>query len=65
MILHEDYYGGGGYNNVALLVLDNPLDYNEVIGEVCLPRQNENFDNLNCFVTGWGKDVFGKAILGP
>lgn len=60
VIIHEDYYGGALFNDVALLVLDKPLEFTDVVGPICLPRQGQNFDNLNCVVTGWGKDSFGK-----
>lgn len=63
VVIHEDYYGGALFNDVALLVLDEPLDFTEVVGPICLPRQDEIMDERNCVVTGWGKDVFGKTCV--
>jgi hypothetical protein len=28
---------------------------------LCLPPHNQNFDNTDCLVAGWGKDNFGNA----
>ncbi|XP_054259688.1 phenoloxidase-activating factor 2-like isoform X2 [Macrosteles quadrilineatus] len=60
VIIHEQYYAGGLHNDVALIVLDKPLELNPVVSTLCLPEQGENMDNRNCVVPGWGKDSFGK-----
>lgn len=61
IVNHPEYYKGGLYNDVALLFLDSPLKLDEGIQTVCLPPPNAKFDHTRCFVSGWGKDVFGKA----
>uniref|UniRef100_A0A182YL63 Phenoloxidase-activating factor 2 n=1 Tax=Anopheles stephensi TaxID=30069 RepID=A0A182YL63_ANOST len=58
---HAEYYKGGLFNDVALLYLNKPVELTEVVNTICLPPVNYNFDNSNCFASGWGKDVFGKA----
>jgi len=59
--VHEHYYKGGLYNDVALLFLSQPIDMsNDHIGTVCLPPKDTNFDYKRCFASGWGKDVFGQ-----
>ncbi|KAG5670439.1 hypothetical protein PVAND_000703 [Polypedilum vanderplanki] len=60
VIVHENYYKGGLHNDVALLILREPIQFAEHINAVCLPPQNFNFDGKRCFASGWGKDVFGK-----
>ncbi|XP_046658312.1 phenoloxidase-activating factor 2-like [Homalodisca vitripennis] len=60
IILHDQYYAGGLHNDVALLLLEYPLELNPVVGTICLPVQDENMNGRNCTVTGWGKDVFGN-----
>nr|XP_018906876.1 PREDICTED: tryptase-2-like [Bemisia tabaci] len=60
IIVHDAYYAGGLHNDVALLVLDEPLEFKENVDVACLPGQDEVFDERECFVSGWGKDVFGK-----
>lgn len=59
-VIHEQYYKGALYNDIALLFLDSPVDLAENIQTVCLPPQGATFDFSRCFASGWGKDVFGK-----
>ncbi|XP_037030981.1 phenoloxidase-activating factor 2-like [Bradysia coprophila] len=59
-IIHEQYYKGGLFNDVALLFLVKPVDIAENVNTICLPPQNTNFDLTRCFASGWGKDLFGK-----
>lgn len=60
IVVHQEFYRGGLFNDVALLFLKTPIQPKEHISTVCLPPQNFNFDNSQCFASGWGKDVFGK-----
>lgn len=59
-VVHPEYYKGGLYNDIALMFLDAPVVLDEGIQTVCLPPPNARFDLQRCFVSGWGKDVFGK-----
>ncbi|XP_026757516.2 phenoloxidase-activating factor 2-like [Galleria mellonella] len=46
--------------NVALLKLESPLELAEHINVICMPGQDESFDQYkSCVANGWGKDVFG------
>jgi secreted trypsin-like serine protease len=48
-------------NDMALLFLAGaPLELAPNINTVCLPPQNHSFYNPDCFISGWGKDIFGK-----
>lgn len=50
-IIHPDY---DPYNfDIALLELDDEIDYNIHVHPVCLPQQNEVV-NGDCAVVGWG-----------
>lgn len=49
IIKHEKYYSGGFYNDIALLILESPIN----ITPVCLPNPNQNFDGNNCIAVGW------------
>jgi len=60
VVIHEQFYKGGLHNDIALLFLKNPIEPADHINTVCLAPQNTNFDHKRCFVTGWGKDIFGK-----
>nr|XP_012141187.1 PREDICTED: tryptase-like isoform X2 [Megachile rotundata] len=60
VIIHEKYNSGALYNDVAILILTEPVTLAENVDLVCLPEPNTVFDNTRCFATGWGKDIFGK-----
>lgn len=44
IIIHENYYKGGLFNDVALLLLNEPVELSEIINTACLPPQDFNFD---------------------
>lgn len=54
IIIHEQYYKGGLFNDVALLFLVQPVEIAENVNTICLPPQNQNFDYQRCFASGWG-----------
>lgn len=60
IVIHQDYYAGGLFNDIALLFLESPVIAADNINPACLPPQDTNFDGLRCFASGWGKDSFGK-----
>ena len=48
-------------NDIALLLLDRPLEISEHINVICMPEQEEVFDSSkNCVANGWGKKNFGE-----
>lgn len=62
-IIHEQYYKGGLFNDVALLFLVKPVEIAENVNTICLPPQNMNFDLQRCFASGWGANVFSVILL--
>lgn len=60
VIIHEHFNKGALHNDVALLLLDTPVELAENVNTACLPSQNHNFDGSRCFASGWGKDQWGK-----
>nr|XP_029736244.1 phenoloxidase-activating factor 2-like [Aedes albopictus] len=55
IILHPEYYSGSLYNDIAVLILDVPLnDSLPNVGNVCLPPQDSDFNDSNCLLTSWG-----------
>lgn len=60
VVVHEQYYKGGLFNDVALLFLAEPVQIVENVNTICLPPQDYTFDLKRCFASGWGKDLFGK-----
>lgn len=61
IVAHPEFHKGGLFNDVALLVLETPVAPNEVVQTVCLPPPDTTFDLQRCFISGWGKNLFGKA----
>lgn len=52
-IVHEEFYKGALYNDIALLILDTPFEINQYVRTVCL--QPSTVSQLsNCFASGWG-----------
>lgn len=49
-------------NDVAILELTNPVEMNRYAGPVCLPQDDTALSD-HCFITGWGRDEDGKAIV--
>ncbi|KAF2904965.1 hypothetical protein ILUMI_01208 [Ignelater luminosus] len=60
IIIHPEYYAGALFNDVAVLILDSPLQIADNVDSVCLPEQGSVIENTRCFASGWGKDVFGQ-----
>ncbi|KAL3278692.1 hypothetical protein HHI36_016228 [Cryptolaemus montrouzieri] len=60
IIIHEDFNSQVLFNDIALLVLESPVEEAENVGIICLPQKDDVFTSSNCFATGWGKDKFGS-----
>ncbi|XP_043504915.1 uncharacterized protein LOC122525937 [Polistes fuscatus] len=59
--VHPEFYAGTLYNDMAILKLDHPVDFdkNPHINPACLPDKRDDFNGARCWTTGWGKDAFG------
>uniref|UniRef100_U5EPX0 Phenoloxidase-activating factor 2 n=1 Tax=Corethrella appendiculata TaxID=1370023 RepID=U5EPX0_9DIPT len=60
IIIHENYYKGTLFNDIAIVIVETEFNLAEHIQPICLPPFRSNFDQSECFGTGWGKDKFGK-----
>ncbi|KAF2897596.1 hypothetical protein ILUMI_08582 [Ignelater luminosus] len=60
--VHPEFYAGTLYNDLALLRMDRPVDWNKHphISPACLPNPREDYSGQRCWTTGWGKDAFGE-----
>uniref|UniRef100_A0A1B6DWJ8 Peptidase S1 domain-containing protein n=1 Tax=Clastoptera arizonana TaxID=38151 RepID=A0A1B6DWJ8_9HEMI len=66
IIRHEDYSNITYRHDIALLVLDKPMEYNTYMQPICLPPPGPRFSNITAVVTGWGTISFGgpsSAVL--
>ncbi|XP_035897152.1 phenoloxidase-activating factor 2-like isoform X1 [Anopheles stephensi] len=59
-VTHPQFYSELLLNDIAILFLDEHVDFTEVVGIACLPPQNANFDHKRCLFTGWGEDERGR-----
>lgn len=59
--VHPEYYAGTLDNDLAILKLTAPVDFNNNphISPACLPDRHSDFTGARCWTTGWGKDAFG------
>ena len=60
IIKHPEFYGGALYNDIALLILKEPFQIVANALPICLPLQDDVYNNRKCVATGWGKGDFGK-----
>lgn len=59
-IIHEEFSRKNLYNDIALLFLDKPVQETDHIKTICLPLSDNRLeDHERCFMSGWGKNVFG------
>ncbi|CAH2062300.1 unnamed protein product, partial [Iphiclides podalirius] len=64
MILHERFNRTRAnlHYDIALLVLDKPLELQPNVNTLCLPSESRApAPATRCFSAGWGKDKFGKG----
>lgn len=59
-IVHADFGSKNLFNDVALLVLETPVELGAHINTICLPPQDMKFDEKVCFATGWGAKKFNQ-----
>lgn len=54
IIMHPKYDPNTDRNDLVLIKLKYPLEYNDYTAPVCLPAPKEDFENTICTVSGWG-----------
>lgn len=64
IIKHPFYSRHGFLNDIALLIWDEPLDMTYInTNSICLPEKEDNFEDLECYVTGWGTSLACMKII--
>ncbi|KAI5740875.1 hypothetical protein M8J76_008071 [Diaphorina citri] len=61
VLSHDDFYPGGLFNDIALLVLEEAFVLGDNVDTICLPEQGEDSDHSDCYASGWGKDAWEKS----
>lgn len=60
-VIHDDVYTRALINDIALLVIDKPLEWNRFVNPICLPPQGMGTPiGTECMASGWGKDSDGR-----
>lgn len=59
-IIHPEYNEQSLQNDIALLILTNPVEITESVNIICIPSAGIIVDNVTCLVTAWNKNRFIK-----
>jgi len=65
---HESYNGILIHNDIALIKLPEPIEFNDNIRPICLPSYSEwntTFDHLDMEISGWGKPTDASDGISP
>ncbi|XP_076311603.1 uncharacterized protein LOC143225667 [Tachypleus tridentatus] len=62
MIVHRNYNAQSFENDLALLELETPVQFQPHIVPICLPKDGEDFTGKTAFVSGWGKLFHGGPV---
>jgi secreted trypsin-like serine protease len=52
IIVHENFKRRNLENDVAIMILKDPVPMSEHINTICLPPENTIFDRTRCFASG-------------
>ncbi|NXS29068.1 PRS55 protease, partial [Pomatostomus ruficeps] len=63
LILHEEFDGTSLQNDIALILLSNPIEFSKDKIPVCLPFMCDTGTWQHCWATGWGNTSAGLLIL--
>ena len=56
IVLHSDYTTGNFNNDIALLHLEQPVEYNKFVKPICINDGAISYPTgTKCMVTGWGR----------
>ncbi|XP_046486980.1 uncharacterized protein [Neodiprion pinetum] len=60
ILKHPQFYSGGLYHDVAVLILTSEVNYQTNVRPICLPQQGMAITpGVRCYATGWGRNSFG------
>lgn len=62
VIVHRQYDAATFANDLALLELESPVEFDEHIVPICMPRDKEDFTGRMATVTGWGRLKYGGGV---
>ncbi|KOX76090.1 Serine proteinase stubble [Melipona quadrifasciata] len=60
IVAHPQFYNAALFNDIAVIILNEPVKLNVNIAPICIPQQGLLFPpGTKCIGTGWGKNSFG------
>lgn len=61
--IHEEFRKGQLMNNdIAVVLLKNPIQFTNFIQPICLPEKETAYEaGKNCTISGWGSIQYGKS----
>lgn len=62
VIVHRNYDPATFENDLALLELESPIQFDAHIVPICMPDDNTDYTNRMATVTGWGRLKYSKYI---
>ncbi|XP_053879530.1 serine protease 55 [Malaclemys terrapin pileata] len=62
LILHEHFDSANMDNNIALILLDSPIEFSEQKMPICLPFIHDLQTWKDCWVAGWGATAAGDKM---
>jgi len=62
VIMHPSYSPNTLQNDIALMKLSTPIDYNDQILPVCIPDNTFDFADTDSWATGWGTLFSGGSV---
>ncbi|XP_025957772.2 serine protease 55 [Dromaius novaehollandiae] len=62
LILHENFDSESMENDIALILLDSPIQLNEQKMPICLPFISDLHVWKDCWVAGWGTTLAGISV---
>ena len=63
VIVHRHYDAATFENDIALLELDSPVQFDQHIVPICMPKDAEDFTGRIATVTGWGRLKYGMYYI--
>jgi secreted trypsin-like serine protease len=62
VIIHRAYEPATFENDIALLELESPVQYDKHIVPICLPDDSADFTGRMATVSGWGRLKYGMIL---
>ncbi|XKL65412.1 hypothetical protein PGB90_008832 [Kerria lacca] len=62
VIVHRQYDAATFENDIALLELESPIQFDSHIVPICMPEDDEDFTGRMATVTGWGRLKYGGGV---